>query len=164
MYMCTRVLHTHMQERADKNTHVYTSGTHNSPYKHTQAHTQITHTLLPAPSLTQAPVCAAQTPPWSVETEASSAELLQTVAEVAGRALSLPFPLEPQASESSSLSAPGLTLPGTRQALTHESPVERRGTYPEQPRVHAQSFSRVRLSATLWTTAHQAPVSMGFSR
>lgn len=37
---------------------------HNPPYKHTQAHTQITHTLLPAPSLTQAPVCAAQMPPW----------------------------------------------------------------------------------------------------
>ena len=25
-------------------------------------------------------------------------------------------------------------------------------------------FSRVRLSATLWTVAHQAPLSMGFSR
>ena len=25
-------------------------------------------------------------------------------------------------------------------------------------------FSRVRLSATLWTAAHQAPLSMGFSR
>lgn len=127
--MCTRVLHTHMQVHADKNTRVYTSGTHNSPYKHTQAHTQITHTLLPAPSLTQAQVCAAQTPPWSIETEASSAELLRTVAEVAGGALSLLFPLEPQASESSSPSAPGLTLPGARQALTHESSVEGRGTH-----------------------------------
>ena len=30
--------------------------------------------------------------------------------------------------------------------------------------VCAQSFSRVWLSATLWTVAHQAPLSMGFSR
>ena len=28
----------------------------------------------------------------------------------------------------------------------------------------AQSFSRVRLFATPWTVAHQAPLSMGFSR
>ena len=30
--------------------------------------------------------------------------------------------------------------------------------------VHAQSLSRVRLLATLWTVAHQASQSMGFSR
>ena len=30
--------------------------------------------------------------------------------------------------------------------------------------VRARSVSRVRLSATLWTAAHQAPLSMGFSR
>ena len=28
----------------------------------------------------------------------------------------------------------------------------------------AKSFSRVRLCSTLWTIAHQAPLSMGFSR
>ena len=28
----------------------------------------------------------------------------------------------------------------------------------------AQSLSRVQLLATLWTAAHQAPLSMGFSR
>ena len=34
-----------------------------------------------------------------------------------------------------------------------------------KPRVHVLScFSRVRLFATLWTVAHQAPLSMGFSR
>ena len=30
--------------------------------------------------------------------------------------------------------------------------------------VHAQSFSRVRFFVTSWTTACQAPLSMGFSR
>ena len=30
--------------------------------------------------------------------------------------------------------------------------------------VHAQSFNRVRLFATPWTVAHQAPLSKGFSR
>ena len=30
--------------------------------------------------------------------------------------------------------------------------------------MHAQSFSRVQLSVTPWTVAHQAPLSMGFSR
>ena len=30
--------------------------------------------------------------------------------------------------------------------------------------VHAKSLSRVRLCATPWTVAHQAPLSMGFSR
>ena len=30
--------------------------------------------------------------------------------------------------------------------------------------MHARSFSCVRLFATLWTVAHQAPLSMGFSR
>ena len=29
---------------------------------------------------------------------------------------------------------------------------------------HAQSLSCIRLFATLWTGAHQAPLSMGFSR
>ena len=29
------------------------------------------------------------------------------------------------------------------------------------PCMHAKSFSRVQLCATLWTTAHQAPLSMG---
>ena len=30
--------------------------------------------------------------------------------------------------------------------------------------VHAQSLSHVQLFATLWTVAHQAPLSMGFPR
>ena len=30
--------------------------------------------------------------------------------------------------------------------------------------MHAQSLCRVQLSATPWTVAHQAPLSMGFSR
>ena len=32
------------------------------------------------------------------------------------------------------------------------------------PSVHAQSLSRVQLFVTSWTVAHQAPLSMGFSR
>ena len=32
------------------------------------------------------------------------------------------------------------------------------------PRSEVKSLSRVRLFATLWTVAHQAPLSMGFSR
>ena len=35
---------------------------------------------------------------------------------------------------------------------------------PEAPVVAAQSLSCVRLFATPWTVAHQAPLSMGFSR
>ena len=31
-------------------------------------------------------------------------------------------------------------------------------------KVKVKSLSRVRLFATLWTVAHQAPLSMGFSR
>ena len=30
--------------------------------------------------------------------------------------------------------------------------------------MHAKSLSRVQLFVTLWTVAHQAPLSMGFSR
>ena len=30
--------------------------------------------------------------------------------------------------------------------------------------MHAKFFSRVQLVATTWTVAHQAPLSMGFSR
>ena len=30
--------------------------------------------------------------------------------------------------------------------------------------MHAQSLGRVRLFVTLWTAAHQAPLSMGFFR
>ena len=33
-----------------------------------------------------------------------------------------------------------------------------------EKKVKVKSLSRVRLFATLWTVAHQAPLSMGFSR
>ena len=32
------------------------------------------------------------------------------------------------------------------------------------PRMHAKSLQSIRLFVTLWTIAHQAPPSMGFSR
>ena len=38
------------------------------------------------------------------------------------------------------------------------------GTYVEMKLVHACMLSHVRLFATLWTVAHQPPLSMGFSR
>ena len=37
-------------------------------------------------------------------------------------------------------------------------------TYPKVRREEKKSLSRVRLFATPWTVAHQAPRSMGFSR
>ena len=37
-----------------------------------------------------------------------------------------------------------------------------RGTW--RATVHGDALSRVRLFATPWTAAHQAPLSMGFSR
>ena len=50
------------------------------------------------------------------------------------------------------LGHPLLTKPALRQALLYVMCV------------HAQSFSCVRLSVTLWTVARQAPLSIGFSR
>ena len=41
---------------------------------------------------------------------------------------------------------------------------QRRGAYSHLQCARAQPLSRVWLSATPWTTARQAPVSMGFSR
>ena len=38
------------------------------------------------------------------------------------------------------------------------------GSSPLCMYVHAKSLSRVRLFVTLWTVAHQAPLSLGFSR
>ena len=55
--------------------------------------------------------------------------------------------------------------------LLHPKPVSSLRLLPSpvtslltQPLVLRQSFSRVRLFATLWTVAHQAPLSMEFSR
>ena len=36
--------------------------------------------------------------------------------------------------------------------------------HPEKERKKVKSLSRVRLFVTTWTVAHQAPLSMGFSR
>ena len=56
---------------------------------------------------------------------------------------------------------------------THPSPytrvLEEDSNFPEGPlgltvKVEVKSLSRVRLFATPWTEAHQAPPSMGFSR
>ena len=35
---------------------------------------------------------------------------------------------------------------------------------PKQPSVHAEWLSHVQIVATPWTSARQAPLSMGFSR
>ena len=42
--------------------------------------------------------------------------------------------------------------------------VGERGGQTERVKVKVKSLSRVRLFATLWTVAYQAPLSMGFSR
>ena len=57
-------------------------------------------------------------------------------------------------------SPPGSSVPGILQARTLE-------WLPFPPPGHAymfSCFSRVRLWVTLWTAAHQAPLSTGFSR
>ena len=43
-------------------------------------------------------------------------------------------------------------------------PLKVRGSVFQPYCVHVQSLSRVQVSATPWTVAHQAPLSMGFSR
>ena len=60
-------------------------------------------------------------------------------------------------------SPPGSPVPGILQARTLEwvafpSPMH------ESKKVKVKSLCRVRLLATPWTAAHQAPLSMGFSR
>ena len=62
-------------------------------------------------------------------------------------------------------SPPGSPVPGfSRQehwsGLPFPSPMHESGNW----KVKVKSFSRVRLLATPWTAAHQAPPSMGFSR
>ena len=55
--------------------------------------------------------------------------------------------------------------PGVRNSPSNASDV---GSLPgwgtKIPHVHVQLLSRVWLCATLWTVAHQAPLSMGFPR
>ena len=60
-------------------------------------------------------------------------------------------------------SPPGSPVPGTLQARTLEW-VAISLSNAWKWKVKAKSFSRVRLPATPWTAAHQAPPSMGFSR
>ena len=60
-------------------------------------------------------------------------------------------------------SPPGSTIPGTLQARTLEWDAisfSNAGKW----KVKVKSLSRVRLLATSWTAAYQAPLSMGFSR
>ena len=66
--------------------------------------------------------------------------------------LSHPSPLVP-------LSPWGVSNPIIPMAFSY-SEVSHLGPYPS----NLSRFSRVRLFATLWTVAHQAPLSMGFSR
>ena len=60
-------------------------------------------------------------------------------------------------------SPPGFTVPGILQARTLEW-VAISFSNAWKWKVKVKSLSRVRLSATPWTAAHQAPPSMGFSR
>ena len=58
---------------------------------------------------------------------------------------------------------PGFPIPGILQARTLEW-VAISLSNAWKWKVKVKSFSRVRLLKTLWTLAHQAPPSMGFSR
>ena len=60
-------------------------------------------------------------------------------------------------------SPPGFPVPGILQARTLEW-VAISFSNAWKWKVKVKSFSRVRLLATPWTTAYQAPPSMGFSR
>ena len=60
-------------------------------------------------------------------------------------------------------SPPGSTVPGTLQARTLEW-VAISFSNAGKWKVKVKSLSRVWLPATPWTAAHQAPLSMGFSR
>ena len=60
-------------------------------------------------------------------------------------------------------SPPGSAVPGILQARTLEW-VAISFSYAWKWKVKVKSLSRVRPSATPWTAAHQAPLSMGFSR
>ena len=60
-------------------------------------------------------------------------------------------------------SPPGSPVPGIRQARTLEwVAISFSNAWKRKGKV--KSLSRVRLLATPWTAAHQAPPSMGFSR
>ena len=60
-------------------------------------------------------------------------------------------------------SPPGSPVPGILQARALER-VSISFSKARKWKVKLKSLSRVRLSATSWTAAHQAPLSMGFSR
>ena len=60
-------------------------------------------------------------------------------------------------------SPPGSPIPGILQARTLEW-VAISFSNVSKCKVKGKSLSRVRLSATPWTAAYQAPPSMGFSR
>ena len=60
-------------------------------------------------------------------------------------------------------SPPGSSIPGILQARTLEW-VAISFSNVWKWKLKVKSFSRVRLFATTWTAAHQAPPSMGFSR
>ena len=61
-------------------------------------------------------------------------------------------------------SATGFFLSSGSPANTVPAPESGSSLAPLQAEVKVKSLSRVRLLATPWTTAYQAPLSMGFSR
>ena len=60
-------------------------------------------------------------------------------------------------------SLPGASVPGILQARTLEG-VAISFSNAQKRKVKVKSLSLVRFLATPWTAAHQAPLSMGFSR
>ena len=71
------------------------------------------------------------------------------------------IPLKRHLSRHSSTSAgyrPGMMQMGHQANKNHTSPFKAEGAHV------LSCFSRVRLFVTLWTVAHQAPLSIGFSR
>ena len=59
-------------------------------------------------------------------------------------------------------SPPGFPVPGILQATLEWVAIS--FSNAGKSKVNVKSLSRVRLVATPWTAAHQAPLSMGFSR
>ena len=85
---------------------------------------------------------------WSSEFPAAAAKSLQTC---------------PTLCDPIDGSPPGTSVPGILQARTLEWVVSSFSNAWKW-KAKVKSLSRVRLSATPWTAAHQAPPSMGFSR
>ena len=90
-------------------------------------------------------------------------ELARSVRENAAAAAAKSLQLCPTLCDPIDGSPPGSPVPGILQARTLEW-VAISFSNTGKGKVKVKSLSRVRLSATPWTAAHQAPPSMGLSR